>query len=95
VNSNSIRAQVLRALSRARQGILTVALTYVLGVASGTVMVHTGNEFALGYRDSLVARAQASDPSLIALRQGNRVSAALWDFAENLMRALYPIQLRD
>ena len=90
MNSISIGAQVFRALLRARLGVLTMALTYVLGVASGMVMVHTGNESALAYRDSLVARARASDPSLIALRQGNRLTAALWDFGRNLLLGAVP-----
>ncbi len=83
-------ALVFRALSRARLGILTIALTYVLGVLSGMGMVHTGNEFALAHRDSLVAQAWASDPSLIALHQGNRLGAALWDFGRNLLLGAIP-----
>ncbi len=77
-------------MSRARLGILTMALTYALGVASGMVLVHTGSDFALSFRDSLVARAHASDPSLAALRQGNRLGAALWDFGRNLLLGAVP-----
>ena len=84
MNSISLGAQILRALARARVGIVTMALTYLLSLVTGMVMVHTGNEFALAQRDSLVTRAQASEPSLIALRQGRRVTAALWDFAGNI-----------
>ena len=47
-------------------------------------MAHTGNEFALSVRDSLVARAHADDPASIAYRQGDRLQAALWDFGRNL-----------
>jgi hypothetical protein len=77
-------AQIIRALSRARFGILTIALTYILSIAIGALMVHTGIGFAIAYRDNLVARADADDPSLIALRAGNRLKAALWDFGRNL-----------
>jgi hypothetical protein len=90
MNSNRIGAQVLRALSRARIGILTMALTYVLGVVCGALMVHAGNEFALAYRDRLVTRARAGEPALIALRQGDRFTAALWDFGGNLLRGAVP-----
>ena len=63
--------QVLRALSRARLPILTVALTYLLSVVVGLGMVHAGNDLALGYRDRLVANARAS-PAVVALRQDDR-----------------------
>jgi uncharacterized membrane protein SpoIIM required for sporulation len=90
VNSKSIGAQVLRAVTRARFGILAMALIYFLGVVGGMVMVQSGNAFALDQRDSLVGRAQATDPSLNALHQGNRLGAALWDFAENLVLGAVP-----
>jgi hypothetical protein len=77
---------VLRALSRARLPILTVALTYLLSVVVGLGMVHAGNDFALGYRDRLVANAQAS-PVLIALGQDDRWRAAVLDFAGNIFVA--------
>ncbi len=77
-------ARIIRALSRARFGILTIALTYILSIAIGALMVHKKIEFAIAYRDNLVARADEADPSLIALREGNRLKAALWDFGRNL-----------
>ena len=86
----AIRGQVLRALSRARFGILTMGAVYFLSVAAGMVMVLNGNGFALTQRDNLVGRAQASDPSLIALHQGNPLGAALWDFGENLVLGAVP-----
>jgi hypothetical protein len=83
-------AQIVRALSRARFGILSMGAIYFLSVAAGIVMVLNGNEFALAQRDNLVGRAQASDPSLIALHQGNPLGAALWDFGENLVLGAVP-----
>ena len=47
-------------------------------------MVHTHGEFALSYRDKLVGRAQASDPSAVALNHGFPVRAAFLDFGANL-----------
>ena len=88
--SIAIRAQVLRALSRARFGILTMGAVYFLSVAAGIIMVLSGNEFALAQRDNLVGRAQASDPSLLALHQGSPLTAALWDFGENLVLGAVP-----
>ena len=78
-------ASVLRALTRARWSILSVALTYALSVTVGAVLVHTGNPFALGQLDSLLGRVNAtSDPTLKALAQGNRLQAAALDFGGNL-----------
>ncbi len=75
---------IIRALSRARLAILTFAVTYFISVLVGAVMVHSGNEFALTYRDDLVVRAKASDPAAIAFDQNDRFRAALLDFDSNL-----------
>jgi hypothetical protein len=83
-------ASVLRALTRARWSILSVALTYALSVTVGAVMVHTGNAFALAQLDGLLGRADASDPALRALDQGNRLQAAAIDFSSNLVIGALP-----
>ena len=77
---------MIRALTRARVPILTVALTYVVSLVIGIVMVHAGNVFALTYRDQIVSNAQSS-PILVALDQNDRLRAALLDFASNLFAA--------
>ncbi len=79
-----------RAVGRARSAILSVAVVYAVSVAVGVVLVHTGNEFALSYADSLVAQAEASDASAIALQKGDRLRAALFDFGENLLLGAVP-----
>lgn len=79
---------IVRALSRARLGIVTIALTYLTALLIGGAMVHTGNAFALRYGDDLVARARATSPASIALAQGNRLNAALVDFGQNLLGAV-------
>jgi hypothetical protein len=56
-------------------------------VGIGIVMVHSGNAFALGYRDQIVAQAQSS-PILIALDQNDRLRAAVLDCAGNLFAAI-------
>jgi uncharacterized membrane protein SpoIIM required for sporulation len=90
MNSGLRGSPILRALVRARVAILAMALTYVLSVVVGAVMVHTGNAFALTYRDDLVAQARASDPAAIALREGDRLRAALLDFGRNLLLGAVP-----
>jgi uncharacterized membrane protein SpoIIM required for sporulation len=77
---------VARALHRARIPILTVALTYFVSVGIGMVMVHTGNEWAIAYRDQIVSGA-GSSPSIMALKQNNRLRAAVLDFGGNLYGA--------
>jgi uncharacterized membrane protein SpoIIM required for sporulation len=86
-DTHSIVASVTRALRRARIAILTVALTYLVSVSVGIVMVHTGNEWAITYRDHIVSGAQSS-PTIIALKQNNRLRAAVLDFGGNLYGAI-------
>jgi len=50
-------------------------------------MVHTGNEWAIAYRDRIVSEARTS-PSIIALKQNNRLRAAVLDFGGNLYGAI-------
>jgi hypothetical protein len=77
---------IIRALDRARFAILTVALAYIVSVGIGIIMVHSGNQFAVSYRDNLVSKAQAGS-ILIALDQNDRLKAALLDFGGNLLGA--------
>jgi uncharacterized membrane protein SpoIIM required for sporulation len=86
-DTHSIAASVTRALQRARIAILTVALTYLVSASVGIVMVHTGNESAISYRDHFVSRTQSS-PTIIALKQNNRLRAAILDFGGNLYGAI-------
>lgn len=73
----------LRAIGRARMAILSVAVVYVLSVAVGIGMATVGNGYALDRRDAIVASAQSGD-ILVAYRNGDRLRAALLDFAANL-----------
>jgi hypothetical protein len=82
-DTHSIVALVTRALHRARIAILTVAITYLIAVTFGIVMVHTGNEWAIAYRDHIVSGAQSS-PITIAFKRNDRLQAALLDFGGNL-----------
>jgi len=52
----------------------------------------SGDAFALGRRDEIVGRAQ-SDASLVADRAGDHLSAAVLDFASNLVIGAIPSTL--
>lgn len=86
----SLVQAVIHALSRARVAILTVALTYFIFAVIGIAMAHTGNELALAHRDTIVARARATSPIIMAYREGDRLSAALLDFGGNLLLGAMP-----
>ena len=77
------KAVIIRALKRARMPILTVALTSIAAVGVGILMVHTGNEWAITYRDRIVSGAQSSSIT-IALKQDDRLRAAVLDYLGNL-----------
>lgn len=77
----------LRALSRARFGILTIAAAYALSVVVGMTMVHVGDGFALGERDRIIANARASSPITNAFHHGRKARAAGLDFAANYFGA--------
>lgn len=78
---------ILNALHRARISILTVGLTYLFSLIVGFVMVQTGNQFAISYRDRIVSNAQSS-PIIVALDRNNRLEAAILDFGGNLIGAI-------
>lgn len=75
------------ALRRARVSIAAVASAYLLSLLVGIALAQTGNSFAITTRDTLVANAQSS-PSLLALKRGDRLQAAVFDFGANLLAAL-------
>jgi hypothetical protein len=81
---------MFQAMKRARFGIVTVALAYVVSVLVGMAMVHSGNRFALGYRDRIVGKAMQSKPSALALQRGNKTTGALLDFTGNLFLGAVP-----
>jgi hypothetical protein len=78
------------AIRRARNPLAWVALAYAVGVSAGVVAVHAGNLLALRERDRIVGHAVEHDAASLALTRGERVSAALFDFAGNLGRGAVP-----
>ncbi len=87
----NLLSSILPALKRARLPILTVALTYLVSVLVGIIMVQTGVTFAIKTRDQIVNQAyQGSDPTITALQSGHRLQAALSDFSRNLLLGAVP-----
>jgi len=84
------RHSILAALARARGPILWIAITHLVGVGTGMVMVRSQSGFALEARDNLVKRAQANDPAAQALQHASPVKAALIDFLQNLALGAMP-----
>ncbi len=65
-------------------------MTYALSLSVGILMSHSGNRFALSYRDSIVARAHRADPAARADDAGAHGVAAAFDFSRNLGLAAIP-----
>ena len=80
--------RIRRALRHAKFGIRTIALTYGLSVFAGLLMVHSGNRFALDFRDKLVGKAQRESVIIRQLQRGNSVAAAGMDAAGNAVAGL-------
>jgi hypothetical protein len=85
-----MRARIWLALRRAQVGITIVAVTYIVSLSVGMVIVHAGSPFALSWRDTLVAQAQSADPAARAHDRGAHATAAAIDFARNIGLAAIP-----
>ena len=81
---------MLRAASRARLAILTVACAYTISILVGIVMVNNGNAFALSYRDKLVGDAVKKDAVMNANLRNQKPKATMLDFAGNLVIGSIP-----
>jgi hypothetical protein len=77
------------AVRRAGQPIGWVAITYAIGVSVGVIATHANLPLALRDRDRIVGQAAQSQVTR-ALYRGDRLSAALGDFAGNLGRGAVP-----
>ncbi len=71
------------AVSRAKTPIIVVGVLYFISVTAGILMAHSGNEFALNYRDELVSKAQTGG----VLTQNSPVVRGLMDFGGNSIGA--------
>ena len=90
VTATTALERVGSALCGARTGILVIGLTYAVSLTTGILMAHLGSQFALGYRDSLVAAAHRADPAARADDAGAPGRAAVIDFSRNLGLAAIP-----
>jgi hypothetical protein len=75
---------VFASVKRCKVWIVTVFITYCISCLIGIIMVHTGNQLALSYRDKIVGNAIRNDEAAINYKKGNRFSAAFIDFSANL-----------
>ena len=75
---------ILSSIKRCRIWIITIFAAYCFSCLIGIIMVHSGNGFALNYRDKIVGNAVKNDNASINYREGKRFSAALIDFGGNL-----------
>lgn len=80
-----IMKSIVTALDRCKLWCLSIFMVYCISCLSGIVMVHSGNQFALNYRDKIVGRAMTNDQAAIANNSGNKFKAALLDFSGNLL----------
>jgi hypothetical protein len=78
------------ALRRARGPVLGRPWRMPSACCWAARMVHAGNAFALGQRDSLVNAALAHDSATLSLRHGQPIRAALRDFTANLTLGAVP-----
>jgi hypothetical protein len=85
-----VREKLFAAFLHCRKAMLSILATYVIGACVGGLMVHTGNSLALDRRDQVVSNALATDPATLQLQKGNRGTAALLDFAENVLMGAVP-----
>ena len=90
MNVSLPKLNLVRALTRARYPILSVALVYAASVAVGIIMVGEGSSFALEYRDRVVGTAMKHDQAAIASKEGAGLKATFFDFAGNLVIGSVP-----
>ncbi|MBL7846524.1 MAG: hypothetical protein JNL40_03575 [Cyclobacteriaceae bacterium] len=81
---------IQEALRRCKVFVLSVFVIYWLSGLVGMIMVHQGNQYALSYRDNMVQHALATDKASIHYGLGNRFTAAVIDFGENLVFGAIP-----
>ena len=73
---------------RARWPILTLALTYLLSLVIGVVMVHRGAGFAVSRRDQLVMHGERNDSSSLAFQKGHTFQAIAIEFGRECYRTV-------
>jgi hypothetical protein len=85
-----MKNSVLAAVVGCRLYVLSIFLVYIISCTVGILMVHTGNQFALSERDKIVGVAIQTDKAALNYQSGNKLTAAVYDFAGNLFIAAIP-----
>jgi hypothetical protein len=85
-----VRKTLVAAFLHCRAAILSILATYLVGACVGVLMAHTGSSLALDRRDQVVEKALATDPAVLEFQAGNRLTAAILDFAENFLTGAVP-----
>jgi len=85
-----MKNSVFAALVGCRLHALSIFCVYVISCTIGILMVQNGNQFALSQRDRLVSAAIQTDKAAVNYQAGNKLSAALYDFAGNVFIAAIP-----
>ncbi len=87
----NLPGSIFEALHRARFPILSIAVTYLVSLVAGILMVQMNVPFAVSTRDAIVNAAYSSgNPTTTALVRGDRLRAGLFDFGQNLLIGAVP-----
>src|SRR6187402_1965061 len=81
---------ILLSIRHCKKWILTIFTIYCISCLTGIIMVHSGNTFALSYRDKIVGNASTNSNVSINYKSGNKFKAAFIDFSENLFIGSIP-----
>ena len=75
----------IQAFQRCKKFCISIFIVYLISCLTGSIMVHSGNTFALSFRDKIVGRAIVNDKASTNYNSGNKFKATLIDFSGNLL----------
>ncbi len=75
---------ILGSIHRCKIYIISVFIVYSFSCLIGIIMVQTDSNFALAQRDKIVGTAIREDKASVNYQEGNKLTAALYDFTGNL-----------
>ena len=85
-----MKSLISEALIDCKAYAVSIFCVYFVSCAVGILMAHQGNQFALAQRDRIVGAAMQTDKAAIEYQAGNNFSAAVRDFAGNVLFAAIP-----
>lgn len=89
-HERKMKNSISKAIVDCRFYALSIFIVYVISCTVGILMVHHGNQFALSQRDKIVGMAIQTDKASLNYQSGNKITAAVYDFAGNLFFAAIP-----